>query len=178
MNNRLSTRRFIPAALLAFGLAAGVCLLPESASAQHGMHERGGMQMDTAMMRRHMHEADSMVAHMRREVNRMRHLAPEQWHAHMSEYSATVDSMFAMMQRHKREMDRAMEHPQMRERMGGQMHEQMVRMMSEMTELHSEARQLRNAPPSELRRRMPAHLERMDRMLKMMEEMHARHRGK
>lgn len=177
MNDRLSTRRFIPAALLGFGLAAGVCLLPEPAAAQHTMHEMGGMQMDTAMMRRHMQEADSMVARMRREVHRMHQLAPERWHAQMPEYSATFDSMFAMMQRHKREMEHAMEHQHMRERMGGQMHQQMVRMMSEMTELHSEVRQLRSASPSELRERMPAHLEHMDRTLNSMEEMHARHRG-
>jgi hypothetical protein len=52
--------------------------------------------------------------------------------------------------------------------MSGEMHQ---RMMSEMQALHADADFLRHASPAEVRERMPAHLDRFQHMLQMMEQM-------
>jgi hypothetical protein len=145
------------------------------------------MQQDTAMLRRHMQEEEVLMGQMRADLTRMRGLSPEQWTAHMPEHIAVMDSMFSIMQGHMGEGG-AVGQPQMgpgmhmgghmRGRMmGGQMHGHMMsgemhqRMMSEMQALHADADFLRHASPAEVRERMPAHLDRFQHMLQMMEQM-------
>jgi len=152
---------------------------PEAPPARgtQGMHEMHGpgTQMDSAMMRRHMQEADSMMARVRTDMERMRRLSPEQWPAAVPEHLAVMDSMFAMMQRHMSEGGGAMQQHQHR---GAEMH---GRMMGEMQAVRAEAVALRSASPAEVRERMPAHLDRLERMLQMMErmmgQMHGSHPG-
>jgi hypothetical protein len=80
-----------------------------------------------------------------------------------------MDSIFAMIQRYMSEGEAAMQQHR-GEGMGmmGQMH---ARMMGEMQALRADTEALRNASPAEVRERMPAHLERTERTLQMMEQM-------
>jgi hemerythrin len=134
------------------------------------------MPMDSAMLRRHMLEEDTMMARMRADVVQMRRLSPDQWPAHMPAHLAVMDAMFAMMQRHMSEEGAAMQQHHMGRGMG--MHREMhQRMMGEMQALHSDAEFLRHASPAEMRQRMPAHLDRLDRMLQMMQQMHTQMPG-
>jgi hypothetical protein len=188
MNPHFRTHHFIPVTLLVLGLAACSRPAPPPAPAaspargMQGMHG-AGMPMDSAMMRRHMQEEDSMMARVRADVEQMRRLSPEQQQAHLPEHLAVMDSMFAMMQRHMSGGGGAMQqHQHMGEGMGmhGEMHQ---RMMGEMQALRADTEALRNASPAEVRERMPAHLERLERMLQMMQQMHpmqhmhSRHQG-
>lgn len=181
MSNRIITRRLIPAGLLVLGSAA--CGGTESAPAPadratEGMPpDRGpaAMQVDSAMLRRHMQEEDALMVRMRADLEQMRRLPSEQWPAHMPEHLAVMDSMFAMMQMQPRmSVDGGMPH----HRMGAEMHQRMMggemhaRMMGEMQALRADADALRSASPAEMQQRMPAHLDRYERMLQMMEQMH------
>lgn len=163
-----------PVALLVLGLSAcsQSAATPElpAPRARQGMHG-APMPMDSAIMRRHMQEADSMMVRVRADVAEMRRLSPDQWPAHMPEHLAVVDSMLAMMQRHMSEQAGGM-HAQMG--MGDELHR---RMIAEMQALRSDVEVLRSAPPDVVRERMPAHLERLEQMLRTMQEMHARMRG-
>lgn len=179
MNRNIRTHHLFPATLLVLGLSA--CSQPEEAPAPEapppGMQgmQGAGMQMDSAMMRRHMQEADSMMARVRADVEEMRRLSPEQWQARLPDHLSMMDSMHAMMQRHMSEEGGAMQHHQhMGEGMGmsGEMH---GRMMGELQAIHAETDALRDASSAEVRERMPAHLERIERMLQMMEQMHTQH---
>jgi hypothetical protein len=73
------------------------------------------------------------------------------------------------MQRHMSEEAGGMMHPPM-----DTMHQ---RMMGEMQALRADVEVLRTASPAVVRERMPAHLQRLEQMLQMMEEMHARMRS-
>lgn len=185
MKTRISARHVLPATLLVLGLAACGRTQPAPAPAGQGtqvVHEMqgaAGMQMDSAVMRRHMQETDSMMARVRADVEQIRRLSPEEWPARLPEHLAVMDSMFAMMQRHMGGGG-GMQHQHMGEgmRRHGEMHQQMMggemhqRMMGEMQALRADVDALRSASPAEVRERMPAHLERLERMLRMMEQMH------
>jgi len=183
MRKLIRTYRFVPIAPLALGLSAYSVLTSQQTpapqvSAAHHVQEmsRTWTQMDSAMMRRHMREADSMMVRVRADVAEMRRLSPEKWPAHLPEHLAVVDSLLSMMRRHMREAGRAM-HPNMGARMGmdAAMHR---RMRAEMEALQADVEVLRRASPAGVRERMPAHLERLEQMLKMMQQMHARMQGR
>jgi hypothetical protein len=130
----------------------------------------GGMHEDTAMMHRHGQEMDEMAATMRQHMQSMQEMQPEHMHERMDEHASTIDRMNTMMDRQmqERQMGRGMDHDAMGRMMGisAEEHQQMV---DEMRTLHSEAEQLRAASPDEVRQRMPGHMDRMQRMLQMME---------
>ena len=136
----------------------------------HDMSAMGGMDMDPATMQRHAAEMDSMTAELRTHVAEMRQLPQDQWHARMDRHAPLVARMLGTMERQMREMDMGMgtDADHMGEMMGmtGEEHEAMLR---EMTALRAEVGQLQTASPEQVRAMMPTHLERLERMIEMME---------
>lgn len=138
----------------------------------HDMSTMDGMDMsmDPAAMQRHAVEMDSMATELRAHIAQMRQLPPAQWHARMNEHAPLVAQMLGMMERQMREMDMGMgmDAAHMGEMMGmsGAEHETMLQ---EMTALRTEAGQLQTATPEEVSAQMPAHLERLERMIEIME---------
>jgi hypothetical protein len=139
------------------------------AGASHSGH-------NAAMMQRHAAEAKQMEERVRTHLQQMRGLSAEQQHARMGEHVSTVVQMLSMMDRHMREMGMGANHAHMGHMMG-MSSEQHTRMMADMRALRSEVEQLQTLPVAELARRMPAHLERMERMLPMLQQCagHAHH---
>jgi len=129
-----------------------------------------GMQLDDAAMRRHAAEMDSMVVEMRQHVQEMRATPPGEWHARVEQHAPRVSSMLGMMERQMREMDRGMNmsDPQMGQMMG-MSQEEYRQMLDEMRALRGEVEELQTAPEATVRERMPAHLDRLERMNAMME---------
>jgi hypothetical protein len=177
--------RILPALLLSVAAGAAGCggadepdartAASDTAGAMQG-HDMsamdggmGGMAMDTAMMRRHAAEMDSLVNSMREHVEEMRQISPDQWHARMAEHAPLVADMVGMMDRQTREMDMGMNMSD--ESMGEMMGvsgEEYRAMMSETEALRTEIGQLQTAPPADVVERMPAHLDRIERMLEHM----------
>ena len=175
--------RILPALLLSIAAGAAGCGSPDEPDAGvaasdtagamqgHDMSAMGGMgdmAMDAAMMR-HAAEMDSLVNSMREHVEQMRQLSSDQWHARMTEHAPMVADMVGMMDRQTREMDMGMNMSD--ESMGEMMGvsgEEYRAMMSEMEALRMEIGQLQTAPPAEVVTRMPAHLDRIERMLEHM----------
>jgi hypothetical protein len=135
-------------------------------------HDMAGMTMagDHAAMQRHAQEADSMAVAMRAHVDRMRASSAEQQHDRIGEHVAQVSRMLNMMDRQMREMDHGsgMDDAHMGEMMGMSVDDHR-RMMEEMRTIRTEAEQLQVASRAEVSRTMPAHLDRIERMLVMME---------
>jgi hypothetical protein len=135
-------------------------------------HDMAGMTMagDHAAMQRHAQEADSMAVAMRAHVERMRASSAEQQHDRIGEHVAQVSRMLNMMDRQMREMDHGsgMDDAHMGEMMGMSADDHR-RMMEEMRTIRTEAEQLQVASRAEVSRTMPAHLDRIERMLVMME---------
>lgn len=130
-----------------------------------------GMQMDPAMMRRHADELDQTASRMRQHIQQMRELSPEQWHERMGEHVAQVSQMLTLMNRQVGEMDMGMGMSD--EQMGAMMGmsaEEHRQMMEQMRTLRAEVEQLQTASQAEVRARMPAHLERLEEMLRMVEQ--------
>jgi hypothetical protein len=111
-----------------------------------------------------------MTVALRAHVTDMRQLPQEQWHARMDTHAPLVARMLGMMDRHMREMDMGMDMDaaHMGDMMGmsAEDHEAM---MSDMAALRTEVAQLQTAGPDEVRAQMPAHLDRLERMIEMME---------
>lgn len=128
-----------------------------------------GMHMDAGMMRRHAEEMDQMTTEMRPHLAQMRQLQPAEWHARMGEHAGRVSRMLTLMERQMREMRMGMDAEHMGQMMGmsGEEHRQM---MSDMQALRAEVEQLQTASGAEVRQRMPAHLDRLERMVQMMEQ--------
>jgi len=129
-----------------------------------------GIQLDDATMRRNAAEMDSMVVEMRQHVQEMRAETPGEWHARMDQHAPRVSSMLGMMERQVREMDMGMN---MSDGHMGQMmgisQEEYRQMMEEMRILRGEVEELQTAPEATVRERMPAHLDRLERVNTMME---------
>jgi hypothetical protein len=143
----------------------------------HDMSTMDGMEMDPATMQRHAVEMDSMATELRAHVAALRQLPQAQWHARMDQHAPLVARMLGLMERQMREMDMGMgmDADHMGEMMGmtGDEHDAMLR---EMTALRTEVGQLQTASPDEVRAQMPAHLERLERMIEIMESS-AEHMG-
>jgi hypothetical protein len=131
----------------------------------------GAMGMDPAMMERYSQGMDSTAAEMRRHVQEMRAAPPEQWHARMQERAPQATEMLGMMDRHMRgtAMGMGMTQEQMAARMGMSAEER-SQMLDEIQALREEAERFRTAPEAEVRQQMPAHLDRMERMIQRMEQ--------
>jgi hypothetical protein len=136
-----------------------------------GMHGMEGMHMDPGMMQRHAQEADTMASRMRQHVQQMRQLSPEQQHERMGEHVTHVSQMLGLMNRQMREMDMGMgmSDEQMGQMMGmsGEEHR---RMMGQMQAIRTDVEQLQTASLPDVRQRMPAHLDRLDQMVRTMEQ--------
>lgn len=139
-----------------------------------GMHDMDGMSGSEgmgAMMRRHAVDADSMVDAMRPHVEEMSQQAPAQWHARMGEHVGMVSRMLTLMSSQMDEMDMGMDlsDERMGEMMGmsGAEHREML---NEMRALRTDLEQLQVASREEVAARMPDHLERLDRVLEMMDD--------
>ncbi|CAN5730950.1 hypothetical protein BH23GEM9_BH23GEM9_20380 [soil metagenome] len=166
--------RFIIAVVAA--LAIGACSSGDSASEMDTADptppagEHGGMAMDSAAMQQHAQEADSVVRAMRQHADRLRQLPPAEWPARMNDHVARVAGMLAMMDRHIREMNVGMGsgHEHMSEMMG-MTAEDHTAMMAEMGALRADAETLQTATAAQVTQLMPAHLDRLERMLSMME---------
>lgn len=158
------------AAVLALGI--GACGGEETPPMGdvHGEMPAGGM-VDAAMMRRHAQEADSMISVMRQHLSSMRQLPAEEWHDHMGEHVGHASGMLTLMSRQMGEMDMGMgmsdEHMGQMMGMSAEEHRQM---MDEMQALRRELEQLQTASRDQVRERMPAHLDRLERMIETMEE--------
>jgi hypothetical protein len=137
------------------------------AGMQHDMH---GMEMPAGAMQRHADELDTATVQMREHVRDMRGRTPAEWHARMGEHARAVSGLLGLMDRQMREMDMGMgmDDEHMGEMMGmsGEEHR---RMMEEMREVRSEAEALQTASEAEVARRMPEHLDRLERFVERME---------
>lgn len=137
-----------------------------------GMPGMGGMQGMQGMddMHRHAQELDEMMPRMRDHIQQMRTISPEQQHERMGEHVGQLSQMLTLMNRQMREMDMGMgmSDAQMGEMMGmsGEEHRRMV---EEMQTIRTELEGLQTASPGEVRERMPAHLQRLEGMVRMME---------
>jgi hypothetical protein len=130
-----------------------------------------GMPMDPAMMQRHARELDEVAPQLQRHVQELRQLTPERQHERMGEHVAEVSRMLSLMSRQMREMDMGMGmSDEQMGRMMGMSGEQHRQMMERMQAIRAEVEQLQTASVPEVRERMPAHLERMEEMLNMMEQ--------
>jgi hypothetical protein len=129
-----------------------------------------GMPGMSEMMQRHAQEADAMASSMRQHIGQMRQLTPEQWHERMGEHVGQVSQMLGLMNRQMGEMDMGMGmSDEEMGRMMGMSGEEHRRMMEEMRALRADVEQLQTASRDEVRERMPAHLDRLERMVEMME---------
>jgi hypothetical protein len=138
------------------------------------MHGAGAMHTDAAMMERHAQEADSMAAAMRGHVQQMRQLSAEQQHDRIGAHVLRVSQMLNHMDRQMREMGMGPEHTG---EMMGMSDEDHRRMMEEMRTLRTEAERLQIATAAQLREQMPQHLDRLERMIRMMEQSAAHMHG-
>jgi len=149
---------------------AGTTADTAPAGTMHG-HDMAGMHVDAAAMHRHAQEADSMAAAMRAHVQQLRQLSAEEQHARIGEHVAQVSRMLSLIDRHMREMDHGtgMDGAHMGEMMGMSAEEHR-QMMEQMRTLRSEAERLQTASRAEVRQLMPEHLDRLDGMVRMMEQ--------
>lgn len=143
-----------------------------------GGHDMSAMQVDTALMRRHADQADSMAAETLQDVERLRRMAPGEWYARIDRHVPRVAAMLTMLDRHMREMDMGMgmADDEMGAMMGmsGAEHRAMLELMEA---LRDDAGKLQTAPAQEVAATMPAHLERLERLLAMLERGAAHMRG-
>jgi hypothetical protein len=151
--------------------------MPMGERGMEGMHDMPGMHMDPGMMRRHAEEIDQASARLRPHIQQMRQLSAEQQYERMADHVSEVSQFLRLVDRQMREMDMGMgmSDEQMGRMMGmtGEEHRQM---MDGFAELRTELEQVQTAPPAEVRERMPAHLDRLERALAVMEQS-ARHMG-
>jgi hypothetical protein len=171
--------RMLPALVL--GLALAACGGGEETRPMHdmpgmegmegmpGMEGMSGME-DTSAMHRHAEELDQMSSRMRQHIQEMRQLSPEQQHARMGEHVTQVARMLSLMNRQMHEMDMGMgmSDAQMG-RMMGMSDDEHRRMMEEMQAIRTDVERLQTASRTAVRERMPAHLDRLDGMVQMME---------
>lgn len=133
------------------------------------------MDADRAIIRRWAEEMDRDASQLREHVATMRQLAPEHWHTRVDEHASlltrTLDRMDQRMaeMRHMGEMGMGMG-------MGGvgmvmgmstARHQEMIDLMET---LRDDLQQLGVAAPAEVMERMPAHLDRLEEMVRMMGE--------
>jgi hypothetical protein len=171
----------VVAMLVAVVVAAAGCAERETADtdtmADHdgmtGMAHDGmgmGMHGDTAAMRRHADEAEAAAREMRAHLDEMRALEPAARHERIGDHTQRVAGLLSLMDRHMREMGMSpdMDHGQMGEMMGmsGEDHE---RMGAEMRAVRAEAEALQRASRDEVRQQLPAHLDRVEGLVGMME---------
>jgi response regulator RpfG family c-di-GMP phosphodiesterase len=142
--------------------------MPRDMPRMEGMQ---GMRKDPAMMQRHAQEMDQLTSDLRRHIEQMRRLSPEEQHERMGEHVTRVSQLFGLTNRQMREMDMGMgmTDEQMGQMMGmsGEEHRRMV---EEMQALRTEVEQLQTASWAEVQQRMPEHLDRLERMVRMMEQ--------
>lgn len=135
----------------------------------HDMSAMGGMAMDTAVMRRHATEMDSLVNSMRAHIAAMRQVPANEWHTRMPEHAPMVAEMLSVIDRQMREMDMGMnmsdEHMGEMMGMSGEDHRTM---MSEVEALRAEVGRLQTAGQADVAARMPAHLDRIEGLLERM----------
>jgi hypothetical protein len=131
-----------------------------------GMHDEG-------MMQRHAEEARAMGERMRGHIRDMRALPAAEWHDHAAHHAGEVAALLSLMTRHMREMDMGMgmghDDGHMGEMMGHSAEEH-AQMMEQMRLLREDTEALQVASAAEVRQRMPAHLERLERVVAMMEQ--------
>jgi outer membrane murein-binding lipoprotein Lpp len=167
--------RLIVGAAVLVGLGLSAC--SQMSEPEHGMDEShhassaGASQHghDAATMQRHAAEAKQMEERMRTHLQQMRGLSTQQQHARMGEHASAVGQMLSMMDRHMREMGMGTGHTHMGQMMG-MSRAQHDQMMKEMQALRAELERLQTLPAAEVGRQMPAHLDRLERMLPMLQQ--------
>lgn len=166
---------FGPAACLALALAA--CGPEEAPRAVEAPAEEP-THPDSAMTRRHAEELDAAVTGMREHVRSVRQASPDQWHARVGEHAPRVARMLGTVERQMLELDMGigMSDEEMGEMMGMGAEDYRAT-MEEIKALRSEVEQLQTAPEPAVRQRMPEHLERVERILGVMERTAAHMRG-
>lgn len=131
-----------------------------------------GMEMDPAMMERHADEAEEMAGEVRAHLVDFRGLSPDAQHERIVEHVGVVAGMLRLMDRQMAEMSMGM--PMDDEAMGamiGMSGDEHRRMMEGMAALRAELEELQVASVEEMRARMGGHLERLEAMAGMLEEM-------
>jgi hypothetical protein len=148
---------------------------------------------DSNMMERHGAEATQMGQRVREHLKQVRKFSADEQYARIGEHASLVGQMLSMMDRHMREMGmhggqdghdgHMMGHGHGGH--GGHGHEGHMmmgaedhdRMMAEMRTLRAEVETLQTAAAGEVARVMPAHLDRLEGMLPMLEQCasHAHH---
>jgi hypothetical protein len=175
---------FTKTTIITLVASLGLSACHQSMEPGHGMHESHHRAQagtvhaghDAAMMQRHGAEAKQMAERMLAHLQQMKTLSAEQQHARMGEHASAVVQMLSMMDRHMREMGMGTGHTHMGHMMGmsSAQHDQM---MKEMQVLRVEIEQMQTLPAAEVGRQMPAHLDRLERMLPMLQQCagHAHH---
>jgi hypothetical protein len=178
MKTRIRMMAFTTAALVG-GLAATACgQADDPDTVEMEGHDMGGMQdpdmggmtMDPALMNRHAAEMDSVVRDVRQHVEEMRGLPPAEWHDRMDEHAPVVAHMVGVVERQTREMDMGMNMGD--EEMGAMMGmsgEEHRTMMDDVRALRNEIGEMQTASEAGVAERMPAHLDRIERTLMMMD---------
>jgi adenylosuccinate synthase len=165
---------------LVVGLIAGLAL---------AACDRSPMGSDQEMMQGWVEELARDASQMRLHVHTMRQLPPEALHAWVDGHASLVTEMLDRMDGRMAEMRRtggmgmsgmgmgmAMSDTQMGAAMGMN-EEEHQGMLDLMQTLRSEVERLRTAPAAEVMERMPEHLDRLDAMVRMMEQSAARMRS-
>jgi hypothetical protein len=162
--------RRIEVPLLVVALAAGLiaCGRGDDAPPAHtggavAAHDTAALQAHPAPHRAQ--EVDSATAGMRRHVQAMQQVSPEQWHARMAEHASEVERLLSLVERRMHEPGPAPGD------MGtvGVGAEEHQRLVEQMQGLRAEVAELRTAPLAEVRRRMPDHLTRVQQLLLVLE---------
>lgn len=163
----ITRSKWMPGAALLLVLAAAGC-------------DGSPMDADREMIRRWAEQLDRDASQMRENVGTMRQLAPEQWHTRMDEHAGLVTGMLDRMDRRMDEM-RQMGGMRMGVGMGGMGmvnvgsmmgmdaagHQEMIDLMEA---LRDDMQRLRAAAPAEMMERMAGHLDRLEEMVRMMEQ--------
>lgn len=149
-------------------------------------------RVDRATLQRQAGEIEQMALQMRPHLERMRRLSPEETRRQMGGHADTTSAMLDLMERHMREMAAAMgtgggmgmgmgsmmgmDHGRIGEAMG-MSPEACARMAPDAQRLRAELAELRTATATQAAERMPAHLDRAEAMLRMLEASAAHMRG-
>lgn len=133
--------------------------------------DMGTMPVDSAMMQRHAAEMDSIVVELRAHVAGMRQLAPGEWHARMERHAPLVARLLGMMERQMSEMDMGMnmDAAHMGAMMGMSADEHGA-MLQGLAALRADVEQLQTATRADVQAQMPPHLDRLERMVEVLEQ--------
>lgn len=159
--------KWMPGAALLLALSAAGC-------------DRNPMDANRATMGRWAEELDRDGSRLREQIEAMRQLPPDQWHLRMDEHAGLV---LEVLDRIEDRMDEMAQMGGMTADMGGtamamgslgsmmgMSAQRSQELTGRMEELRNDIQQLRGVAPGEVVERMPGHLERLEEMVRIIED--------